>query len=201
MRPSTSVTLVLIALIACVAIPANAGQPYTASYSISASSPIDDSSTKAIEAQPGMPITITATASGTYDGKIPVPLPSFTVSLQYDLKRGNNVIDTKKDSYGINGMFVKPGKTYSQTASKSYTLPSDLQPGDYTLYCTAVASVLGISRTEHASFTIKIVTDARLKNIDKNDDKKEVKKENKKDTTVSQSNGDSCDMWHFPIFN
>jgi hypothetical protein len=157
MKSCLSIIIVASVFLACLSLPAYASKPYTGSYTLEASSPVDDPSTSSIEARPGMAIAIEASVSGTYSGPISITLPSFNVNLEYELKHNGIIIDTKKDSYPVNSIRVEPGRTYSQTGSKSYTLPSDLAPGDYTLDCTADVSVFGIGRTEHASFPIKVL--------------------------------------------
>jgi hypothetical protein len=156
-RTWASVAIMAFVLLACTSLPVAASKPYTCSYTLEATSAADDPSTGYIEARPGMAITIEAYASGTYSGPISITLPSFNVNLKYELKHDGKIIDTQKDSYPISSMRVKPGMTYSQTGSRSYTLPADLAPGDYTLECTADVSILGIGKTEHASFPIKVL--------------------------------------------
>jgi hypothetical protein len=156
-RPWAIVTIIALVILAFTSLPVVASKPYTCSYTLKAASPVDDPSTGYIEARPGMAITIEADVSGTYSGPISITIPSFNVNLKYELKHDGNIIDTKDDSYTVSSMRVKPGMTYSQTGSRSYMLPSDLAPGDYTLECTADVSILGIGKTEHASFPIKVL--------------------------------------------
>ncbi len=161
LRSRIRTTIIALVILACFLLPAYAYQPYTCSYTLKASSPIDDPSTSPIEASPGSAIDLKATVTGTYSGPISLTLPAFDVNLGYDLKHDGVSIDSKRDSYPVNSMKVDPGRTYSQTGGKAYVLPSGIAPGDYTLDCTAEISLLGIGKTERASFLIKIGAPAR----------------------------------------
>jgi len=157
LRPWVNIAILASVLVLCLSLPAYASKPYTCEYTLAATSPVDDPSTGAVEASPGMDIALEATVYGTYSGPISFTLPAFDVSLDYDLKQDGISVDAKQDSYPVSSMRVAPGKTYTQTGGDTYALPQGLAPGDYTLDCAAGVSVLGIGKTERASFPIKVV--------------------------------------------
>ncbi len=195
MRYRIYLTLVVLLFLACSPFYACAAKPYTGSYTLSATSPADDYSTGAIEARPGMAIAIRADATGTYSGPIALTLPDINVNLIYELRHDGAVVDTKRDNYPISSMRVEPGKTYSQKGSRSYTLPSDLAPGDYILDCTADVSVFGIGRTEHASFPVKVLADP-APGVLSSPGHADAAETPSLDATIK-----SCDMWHFPVLD
>lgn len=160
-------TLSLALLLAIVLIISSSAQSLALSmpsisgdYRLTASSPIDDPATNAIEVQPGQEITVDATASITYNG-IKIKSPPIHITTNLRLMKGGDEKASATQTTTIDPMLMENGKTYTKTGSGQITVPSGTRPGTYQLKCNAnaEASMLGQSMSRNAAdtFTVQVI--------------------------------------------
>lgn len=149
--------LLLTILVLLLAIPAQAQAfDVTGGYTLSATSPSDDPSTKAVEVRQGESITVNAVATVTNKGMI-IITPPLTVTTTLHLKNGADEVATATEPHNFGPVTLGTNETYTGTGSGSIVVPADAAPGAYTLVADAAVDAFGYHKEAHQTFDVRVM--------------------------------------------